>query len=235
MGRVQVINQWFLDGRILKLDFRLRAEGASAPLVQDLAFYDDYFRSRASLWERVAFAKCAPWWGGDAIRREFHRRLRSFAARPFTPDQVGKLVEMRRRVESLAPKQFVEWETKRTAGGRYDVEYLSAIGMAATCTDRLDYFTLSTAERVRALVSTGFLSAEEGSTLEGALALFTIVEHLMELQEMTHPGTEEKARRVGTHLSRTLTSLGLTSDDAGRALSETKAGVRRCYNRVLGH
>jgi glutamate-ammonia-ligase adenylyltransferase len=233
MGRVQVINQWFLDGRILKLDFRLRAEGASAPLVQDLAFYDEYFRARASLWERIAFARCAPWWGGEEIRREFQRRLRSFAARPLTADEVKQLAEMRRRVESLAPKQFTEWETKRSAGGRYDIEYLTAVGMAATATDRLDYFTMSTAERVRALVGTGYLSADDGATLERALALFTMVEHLMELQEMTHPGTEEKAKRVEQVVSKTLALLGHDGEQTGRRISLDKADVRRCFSRAL--
>ena len=56
--RVQAVNQWFTDGRIVKLDFRLRGEGASAPLVQDLSFYESYFADRISLWERVAFAMC---------------------------------------------------------------------------------------------------------------------------------------------------------------------------------
>jgi glutamine synthetase adenylyltransferase len=160
MQRLQIINQWFTDGRILKLDFRLRAERASAPLVQDLAFYEDYFRSRASLWERVAFAKCAAWWGGEEITRAFMRKLRAFVARPFTPDEIARLIEMRRSVESLAPRHFAEWDTKRSAGGRYDIEYLTAVGMAATCADRLDYFTMST--RAVALVRAGFGAADHG-------------------------------------------------------------------------
>jgi glutamate-ammonia-ligase adenylyltransferase len=230
--RVQVINQWFTDGRILKLDFRLRAEGASSPLVQDLSFYDEYFKTRASLWERVAFAKCAPWWGGEKVRREFLRKLRSFAARPFSPEEIVSLVEMRKRVEGLAPKTFVEWDTKRSAGGRYDIEYLVAIGMAATCTDRVDYFTMSTGERVDALVETGFLPVPDGALLRGAAELFTRVEHFIELQESTHPGTEEKATRLEHQLAKLGDMVGgvWTLND----LRETKVAVRDCYQRILG-
>ena len=149
--RLQVVNQWFSDGRILKLDFRLRAEGASSPLVQDILFYEEYFRARASLWERVAFAKCTAWWGGEEVRRRFQRLLRSFATKPFTREEVSQVVEMRRKVEALAPRQFAEWDTKRSAGGRYDIEYLCAIGLSAGAKDRLDYFTMNTRERVSAL------------------------------------------------------------------------------------
>ncbi len=234
MGRVQVINQWFVDGRILKLDFRLRAEGASSPLVQDLAFYDDYFGKRASLWERVAFSKCAPWWGGEEIRRQFQRRLRSFVAREFTADEAAQLAQMRRRVEGLAPKHFVEWDTKRSAGGRYDIEYLNAVGMAATCRDRLDFFTMSTPERVRCLAQSGFYSNEDAASLANALALFTLIEHFIELQEMTHPGSPEKARRVEHTVATAIASLNAGWDDAPTALATAKQNVRRVFTGSFG-
>ncbi|HEX5133027.1 MAG TPA: hypothetical protein VFX92_11150 [Candidatus Krumholzibacteria bacterium] len=232
MQRVQAINQWFTDGRILKLDFRLRAEGASSPLVQDLAFYEDYFKTRASLWERVAFAKCTPWWGGEKVRREFLRRLRPFVARPFAPAEIAALAEMRRRVESLAPKQFVEWDTKRSAGGRYDIEYIVAVGMAATCTDRVDYFTMDTRARIDALVRTAFLTGDDGIALREAAELFTRVEHVLELQEMSHPGNEEKAEKLARIVDHSPGFAG-TAGAALTALTNAKAAVRECYSRVL--
>ena len=235
MQRVQIINQWFTDGRILKLDFRLRAEGASAPLIQDLAFYEDYFRARASLWERVAFAKCAPWWGGDEIKRAFMRRLRPFVAQPFTPDEIARLGEVRRAVESIAPRHFQEWDTKRSAGGRYDVEYLTALGMAATCTDRLDYFTMSTRERIDALVGAGFVSADEGVTLRDAVDLFTLVEHAMELQEMTHPGNEEKAAYLAHYMSRVFETIGAGPEPVANRLRSAKTGVRAVFSDRFQH
>jgi len=233
MTRVQAINRWFVDGRILKLDFRLRAEGASSPLVQDLAFYDDYFNRRASLWERVAFAKSSFWWGDEAVRRQFQKRLRSFVARPFTADEVAQLAKMRQRVESLAPKHFLEWDTKRSAGGRYDIEYLNAVGMATTCTDRLDYFTMSTVERVHAIVQSGFISAEDGAALERALALYTLIEHFIELQEMTHPGSEDKARRVELMVTRALAQVKDAPADPREAMLSAKNDVRKIYTRFF--
>jgi len=233
MTRVQVINRWFVDGRILKLDFRLRAEGASSPLVQDLAFYDDYFAKRASLWERVAFAKCACWWGGDDIRRQFLRRLRSFVVRPFSAGEVTQLAAMRRRVEALAPKHFSEWDTKRSAGGRYDIDYLTAVGMAASCADRLDYFTMSSTERVRALVQAGRLSPNDSATLEHALSLFALVDHFIELQEMTHPGSEEKARQIDRIVARAFSGVHEYAGDPSAMLHSAKHAVRGLFERSM--
>jgi glutamate-ammonia-ligase adenylyltransferase len=232
MQRVQAVNQWFTDGRLLKLDFRLRAEGASSPLVQDLKFYDEYFTTRASLWERVAFAKCSPWWGGEPTRRAFIRRLRAFVARPFSRDEIAQLADMRRRVESLAPKKFVEWDTKRSAGGRYDIEYILAVGMAETSTDRVDYFTLGTRGRVDALTQAGFLTTDEGASLRDALELFMRIEHLMDLQEMTHPGTDEKAALLTRHTAVLAETFG--REWSLDSLNSRKSGVRACYTRVMG-
>ena len=232
MQRLQAVNQWFSDGHILKLDFRLRAEGASAPLVQDITFYEEYFRSRASLWERVAFAKCAPWWGGEEVRRRFQRLLRSFAAQPFTREEVAQLLEMRRRVESLAPRLFAEWDTKRSAGGRYDIEYLTAIGLAASAKDRLDYFTMNTRERVTALADVGFVTEVDAASLRDALDLFGLVEHLMELQEMTHPTSEERADYLAYYLDRTLEHLGRSVGSTRARLLTAKKSVRDVFDRL---
>ncbi len=224
--RLQVVNQWFSEGRILKLDFRLRAEGASSPLVQDIAFYEEYFRGRASLWEQVALAKCAPWWGGEEVRRRFQKLLRAFAAKAFARDEVALLLEMRHQVESLAPRQFVEWETKRSAGGRYDIEYLCALGLARGAKDRLDYFTMTTRERITALVEEGIVSAEDGNSLLEALDLFGRIEHFMDLQEVTHPATEERAEWLGGYVRRTGEFLGRPP---GPSLAEAKQAVRAVF------
>jgi [glutamine synthetase] adenylyltransferase / [glutamine synthetase]-adenylyl-L-tyrosine phosphorylase len=234
MRRVQAVNRWFTEGRILKLDFRLRAEGASSPLVQDMEFYEDYFRARASLWERVAFAKCAPWWGGEAVRDAFQRLLTSFVARPFTHDEAVALGAVRRRVESLAPKQHVVWETKRSPGGRYDIEYIASLGLAATGADRPDRAAMGTGERVRALAAVGFITDDERAALEEAIVLFTMTEHLMELQEMTHPASDEKAERLARLVDRAMEFIGDRPAPTVERLLAAKAAVRRCYQRVSG-
>jgi glutamine synthetase adenylyltransferase len=180
----------------------------------------------------VAFAKCAPWWGGDRIRRAFLRKLRLFVARPFTPEDVTGLLAMRERVEALAPKQFVEWDTKRSAGGRYDIEYILAVGLAATCTDRVDYFTMNTRERIDALVGTEFLTEAEGVVLHDAADLFLRVEHCMELQEMSHPGNEDKAQALARAVDHSPGFAG-SAGTCFAAVTAAKAAVRACYQRVL--
>jgi len=230
---VQMINSWFTDGNILKLDFRLRGEGASAPLVQDVSYYSEYFAGRMALWERVAFSKCRPWWGDAGTQEKFLELLRSASAKPFKSDDITSLAGVRARVEALAPSKFPGWDTKRLAGGRYDIEYITAIGMAACAHDDKEFFSLTTAQRLDRITAGGFLSAEESASCRAALAAFGVVEYLMELQAINHPRSQEKDEYLSGYLNRSLRFLDITEVSAETLLARARADVRRTYARVV--
>jgi glutamate-ammonia-ligase adenylyltransferase len=233
-GKVQSVNRWFDEGGFVKLDFRLRGEGASAPLVQDIDFYRQYFENRMSLWERVAFAKCRYWWGDETVAAKFVDALRGVIAKPFTPGEVTTLINSRKSIEKLAPKLMPEWETKRSAGGRYDIEYLTAVGLAeATPGD--DYeFSLDTTSRLKALGERGLLGNDEVAAIEGALSLYAQVEYLLELQELTLPRTADRAADLERYLSRSLEywDVPQRSGVAG-SLVENKRSVRSTFDRLM--
>lgn len=232
--RVQLVNRWFTDGRILKLDFRLRGEGASAPLVQDLGYYESYLDKRLSLWERIALSKCRAWWGDAAVQSRFMDRLSAVVARPFTGGEVSQLVEMRRRVEALAPDRHTVWETKRSAGGRYDVEYLTAVGLARFCAGDPDYFHMTTSERLIRLASRGAIGEDEAEACADALELYALVDYLMELQELTHPRSAEKSAYLGSYLDRCFELLEIdTPAGVESLLLATKTHVRKCYAAAM--
>jgi glutamine synthetase adenylyltransferase len=233
-AKVQAVSRWFDDGSFVKLDFRLRGEGASAPLVQDIGFYRQYFQSRMSLWERVAFAKCRHWWGDETVADKFLQALRAVIARPFTPAEVTTLINSRKSIETLAPKLLPEWETKRSAGGRYDVEYLTAVGLAEATPGAEYEFSLNTASRLRALEHHGVLEHDEEDTIERALSLFTEVEYLLELQEFTLPRSAKRAAELERYLYRSLDYWGAPqSSGVVNALVEAKRSVRASFDRLM--
>jgi glutamate-ammonia-ligase adenylyltransferase len=233
-GKVQLVNRWFDEGGFVKLDFRLRGEGASAPLVQDLGFYEQYFENRMSLWERVAFAKCRFWWGDERVAGRFLEALRAVVAKPFSRQEVETLVKSRRSIETLAPRIMPEWETKRSAGGRYDVEYLTAVGLAEA-TPGEDYeFSLDTPSRLHKLNRLGILDGDELESIINALELFSQTEYLLELQEFTLPRSADKAAALERYLSRSFEYWDITlGRGVTAALSEAKGAVRPVFNRVM--
>jgi hypothetical protein len=59
--------------------------------------------------------------------------------------------------------------------------------------------------------------------------LFTLVEHFIELQEMTHPGSAEKAKRIEL-----VVSSSPVNSDAKQNLLAAKSAVRNIYSHLLG-
>ena len=230
---VHALNRVFSDGGLLKMDFRLRGEGANAPLVQDVDYYKRYFTTRMAPWEHVAFAKCAYWWGDEKVAGAFFDALLAATSAPLTAERLTSLLDMRRRLESLAPKGAGRFETKRSLGGRYDIEYLAAIGLAhagAPCP-----LHASTTERLEILASSGVISAEDASMLSRAFEFFHRIDFLLELQGFSHPNTPEKEKRIAAYLDHTFELLGLP-DEGGveNAIAAFKGKVRGCFERVVG-
>ncbi len=230
---VYALNRVFSDGGLLKIDFRLRGEGANAPLVQDLEYYKRYLTTRMAPWEHVAFAKCAHWWGDETLSNAFFEALATVILAPPTAKHLEALVDMRRRLEKVAHKGTERFETKRSAGGRYDVEYITAVGLA-----RLGAaypLHADTRERLEMLASAGVLSRQEVSLLADAWEIFHKVDFLLELQGFSLPNTREKEKKTAAYLDRTFECLG-TPLEGGveNRLGELKRRVRECYARVVG-
>ncbi|MCK5407634.1 MAG: hypothetical protein KAJ37_09275, partial [Candidatus Krumholzibacteria bacterium] len=91
------------------------------------------------------------------------------------------LLRSRKSIEALTNIPRREWETKRSAGGRYDVEYLTSIGMAEATPGEAYDFSLSTHDRLALLHNHGILDEADYYALDNALALYKEVEYSMEL------------------------------------------------------
>ena len=229
---VHALHRVFSDGGLLKMDFRLRGEGANAPLVQDVDYYRKYFATRMAPWEQVAFGKCAYWWGDEKVASAFFDALASATSAPLTTERLASLVDMRRRLESLASKGTGRFETKRSAGGRYDIEYLTAIGFAlagARCPSHA-----GTVDRLEILASAGAISADDRSMLTRAFEFFHRIDFLLELHGFSHPNTPEKEKKIAGYLDKTFELVGLAViGGVENTIADCKRSVRSCYGRVL--
>jgi glutamate-ammonia-ligase adenylyltransferase len=217
---------------LFKLDFRLRGEGANAPLVQDIESYKRYFEKRMSPWEKIAFAKCGHWYGDPSLASEFVDALVPHLTK--VPDRraIESLTQTRDSLETLVPTGADRLETKRSKGGRYDIDYLCAIGLALSG----DRFPLdaSTSDRLGWIVDADLISSDDLGMIEDALTLFQRVDYLLELAGVTLPKTPEQMGRIVDYLDRTLTLLGMESEGGvDEALRRYKAAVRECYTEVL--
>ena len=230
--RVQRLNQLFSDSGLLKIDFRLRGEGANAPLVQDLSFYQEYFATRMSTWERVAYAKCAHWAGDPALAAEFTSELAPRVTGGFTRSEVRELVDMRSKLETLAPAGGELLDTKRAVGGRYDIEFMCAIALARAG----EAYSLDTptAERLRVATAAGVLDAGQEAALVEALTLCRRIDYFIDLQQLAQTTSAARTAERLRYLDRTFELLGMTqSGGIAATLTRVKQTVRACFDEVV--
>jgi glutamate-ammonia-ligase adenylyltransferase len=227
---IQTLNQLFSDGGLLKIDFRLRGEGANAPLVQDLETYRRYFERRMAPWERVAFTKCAHWCGSSRVAGAFCNSLAGTLGTPVTKERYRTLADTRRQLEELSLKGGGLFETKRSAGGRYDIEYMTAMGLAHSgAAFALD---ATTEERLETLVEAGIIDAEDLSALMTALYVYHCVEFLIEFQGFSLPNSREREKYCARYLDRSFDLLGITiGGRVEETLVKSKKIVRDIYKR----
>lgn len=228
----QQLNRMLTETKLLKLDFRLRGEGASAPLVQDIESYERYFTTRMSHWERVAFAKCAFWCGDPAVAKTFIDTLMPELTRVPDTDMVTTLVDTRAKLAGLVSEGARPIETKRSAGGRYDIEYMCALGNARAGEPYpLD---LSTPGRVDRLAEAAFITEKEGAMLKEALTLFARIECLIELSGEPLPSSEARTTEMASEIEKILALLGMpVRGSLLDALARRKADVRASYDRFI--
>ena len=229
---IQKLNQLFSDGGLLKIDFRLRGEGANAPLVQDLETYRRYFKRRMAPWEHMAFTKCAHWCGAPGVARAFCKSLVDSLQTPLSRERFRALTDTRRQLEGLSRKGRELFETKRSAGGRYDVDYMTAMGLAHSGATYALH--ANTAERLDMLAAAGFVGADDLCALTAALDVYNCVDFLLELQELSQPNSREKEKHCARYIDRTLDLLGITvGAGVEETLTENKRTVRDIYQRFL--
>ena len=233
--RLHSLNQTLSQGPGLKLDYRLRGEGANAPLVQDLAYYEKYFESRMSAWERIAFAKCAFWWGDEKLGAEFVDRLKPHLCKPLTDADVKDVTRTRKRLEGMADAKSAAFETKRSAGGRYDIEYLTWLGLVLGG-ESFDP-GLPTPDRIERLAAHNVISSEQGQQLRSAFELYTALDYAIDLQSWPLPKTTEQKEKLSLYIDRTLALMGvdgaLFSPGAAQAMKQAKKTVRGVYEAVV--
>jgi glutamate-ammonia-ligase adenylyltransferase len=224
----------FSENNIFRLDFRLRGEGANAPLVQSLEFYKVYFETRLSTWEKIALSKCRCWSGDHRLSAEYLELLSSTLIPPFSPEEIQTLLETRKRLEGLVSPHNSALETKRSKGGRYDIEYLCAIGIPLLGGFTTYPFGAGTTERVKMLEEGNLISSEESAALIDAFRMYSRIDDLMELQGYSLPTAQEKLRAISDYLERTFELLGF-GIDAGivRELERRKGQVRACFERFI--
>ncbi len=230
------------EGHVYRVDLRLRPEGRAGALVHSLDAAEEYYRTRAVTWERLALLKARTVAGDATVGREFSRRVAPFVwRRPFDPEAVRQVLRLTQEGDRrLAGRGLLERHVKLGRGGIREIELVVQVlqirqgGALRAPRCRGTLFALD------ALRSARVVAAPEHDALSRAYLFLRDVENKLQMAHdaQTHvlPDDEEAlallAGRLGYRGGR-----GAHADGAARLkhdLAEHRSTVRRLYEELLG-
>ena len=113
------------DGRVYRVDLRLRPHGSVGALAQTIEQMQNYFQSEGRTWERQAWLKARAVAGDVALGQALLGNLTTFIFRKYlTLDSISDMQALKRQIElSVAQRGESEDEVKLGRGGIRDIEF----------------------------------------------------------------------------------------------------------------
>lgn len=201
-GVARDIDEPTAEGRVFRVDFRLRPEGASGALVPTLEACANYYQTHGAAWEAqmLTRARCV---GGDwQIGKEFE----ALAQRVAYGARVGRdgIAEIRRNRERIESRADLSRDVKESRGGIRDIEFtVQLLQLVRGVTDpsvrhRNTWHALDTLARA------GALTELERLRLSEAYDFLRRVEHSLQIQPVSPtkllPDNEAMLRKIARGL-----------------------------------
>jgi [glutamine synthetase] adenylyltransferase / [glutamine synthetase]-adenylyl-L-tyrosine phosphorylase len=222
-----LVNELHRLGADIKVDLRLRPEGGRGLLVRTYGGFRKYDFDGMEMWERFALGH-ARLIHGDQEALQVVRD--SAYGLPLTPERLGELVRMKRRIETERVKpQHVRRDVKLGLGSLSDIEWLVHLQEMRYPTATDAGASTQMRDRIRALGRAGLANALEVELLLQARKYLSDLRARLNLM-----GLEDRVPENPDRLLRVANTQGF--DDPNEFLSHHEQileGVRRLYSEAL--
>jgi len=125
-GLVSMLDQITVDGRVFRVDLRLRPFGQSGPVVASLSALEYYYQEQGRDWERYAMVK-ARIIGADAnYQQQLSALLRPFVYRRYIDfSAIDALRKMKSLITQETRRKGLERNIKLGPGGIREIEFIA--------------------------------------------------------------------------------------------------------------
>jgi [glutamine synthetase] adenylyltransferase / [glutamine synthetase]-adenylyl-L-tyrosine phosphorylase len=218
------------EGKLYRVDARLRPDGDAGPLVRSVQGYLVYYETRGELWERQMLIKARPVAGNKKFGEEFVAKLAPFVY-PVTlfESPMETIARLKQRIEKQTGEML---NVKLSRGGIRDIEFVVQALQLINGGKSDDIRTGSTLEGIRALERNGLLSSREASDLRTSYHFLRKTEHRLQMEFNTQIHTLPDRDSALNSLARVMRyeSPELFSADLTRCVS----AVRSVFDAVFG-
>lgn len=227
---VRDVQQASAQGRLFRVDLRLRPYGSTGELAPRAAAVIEYHRSRGRTWERQAWIKARPVAGALALGRTLLEELAPLLWRETLQARaIQEIVALREEI--VVHTERAERDVKAGPGGLRDVEFAVQFLQLLHGGRFPQLRQTGTLAAIRALKETGVLRPDEAQHLVEAYSLLRKLEHLLQLvydREATRlPLPSDPAARA---LAR---CIGLAPEELEARFLETQGRARGLLDRLL--
>ena len=228
---LDLVHKSTADGRVLRVDLRLRPFGASSAIVIGRRALLDYYQQHGREWERYALLKARLLGDGEGDGCNWLDQLQQFVYRPFRDFRsLAQLRELRQLIAEQ-PSDAHGLDIKRCPGGIRDAEFV------------VQALQLINGGRYRSLQRRGFLAAtqalqakalltpEERSSLDAAYLLLRHTEHKIQARADRQSHTWPQDRTLQERIA---FALGLRADELEQRIAASRQTVLGLIDKYLG-
>ena len=227
------------EGRMYRIDTRLRPSGNQGPLVSSLESLARYHAESSQLWERQAMIKARAVAGDAGLGAEVERILERFVyARALADAEVAEIHRLRMRMErELAGDERQGFNIKTGRGGLLDIEFMVQMRQLRHGTELPAVRQRATLHALAALADAGVVPASEATALAESYAFLRTLTNRLRI-ERDQP--VESLEREGDRLPALARRLGYAGDNetvASRLLADYgrhREHVRARYESWFG-
>ena len=220
------------DGRVFRVDLRLRPEGINGPIANSLANVLLYYESWGATWERTALLAARPVAGDMRLGQQLLAEVRPFVYRRFLDyTTVADVKAMKTRMENELRTKARRGNVKLGPGGIREIEFVVQVLQVIHGGRDERLHVRGTLPALDRLIAGGYLPRDEGEGLQRAYRFLRDVEHKIqivhEMQTHTVSATVEEQDTLAHRLR-----LG-DATMLWAALDEATTTVRRAFDKLF--
>ncbi|XKG73298.1 bifunctional [glutamate--ammonia ligase]-adenylyl-L-tyrosine phosphorylase/[glutamate--ammonia-ligase] adenylyltransferase [Pseudidiomarina marina] len=195
-GLVSMLDQITVDGRVFRVDLRLRPFGQSGPVVASLSALEYYYQEQGRDWERYAMVK-ARIIGADAnYQQQLSALLRPFVYRRYIDfSAIDALRKMKSLITQETRRKGLEHNIKLGPGGIREIEFIAQVFQLIRGGQQRQLQTQSIYQAYQAIAELGLLPQSSVDELLACYAVLRKMEHVLQQlnDEQTQTLPTEKA------------------------------------------
>jgi [glutamine synthetase] adenylyltransferase / [glutamine synthetase]-adenylyl-L-tyrosine phosphorylase len=220
-------------GSLLRVDLRLRPEGAAGPLARSLESTENYYAGFGETWERIALIKARGIAGSRELAYDFLRLHQPFIyPKSATPDLLDEIANIKHRIErDIVGTEKLERDVKLGRGGIREVEFIVQTLQLIHGARHPFLQEPNMLKALYALRQLDLLPREEVLALDNAYRFLRRVEHRLQIEaeQQTHtvPDDPDALRRLARSLR--FSSAG----DFTAAVQNRMGSVRPIFQRII--